>query len=406
VRGRPWLVIAASSAVLAISSGFGRFSYGLLLPAMERTSLGSFGRAGWLGTVNLAAYLVGVAVINALGGRVPAIALVRGGLLGTAAGLGLLAVAPSYTLLVAAMALVGLASAGVWIPMTGIIAACVAPARRGVALGFTVAGSGLGVVAADLIATLVGGRFGPGSWRVVFGVEAALGVVVLAAVVVAIPSRPSEVVATPTLARAFRHLADRRAVLVTYGAFGLGYVIYTTYLVASLERAGGLAPRVAGGAFALLGATSVVGGVALGHLSDRFGRRGTLFASQVCLVGCSLALPTSSLWVALASAGAFGVLMSGVGATVVAHLADSMEPRQVPAVFGILTVAFGTAQCVGPLLGGFLIDRTGGFRAAFVTAAAAFAIAALGAVRLRPRAVSDRRTEAAFDGAVDVQREI
>ncbi len=403
---RPWQIVAASSGALAISVGFGRFSYGLLLPAMERSNLGSFGRAGWIGTFNLGGYLAGVVVVVALVRRVRPTVLLRAGLAGTTVGLAAMAVAPSFPFLAVAMAVMGLASAGVWIPVTGVVATSVLPARRGVAMGFTVAGAGVGMVIADAIATLIGHRFGATSWRAAWAVQATLGLIVLIAASVAIPGHPAPRVEARTGLGSLRSLPDRGAVLVTYGAYGVGYVIYTTYLVAGLERSGGLSPGTAGGVFALLGAGSTFGGVIIGRISDRLGRRTTLLAGQLCLAGCALALPTASLWVAFSSAVAFGVLMNGVGATIVAHLCDAVEASRVPAVFGVMTLAFGAAQCAGPPFGGFLVDATGGFRSVFVASAGAFVLAGLGAWRLRRGPRAESRAAVAIGAAIDVQREV
>lgn len=363
---------------------------------MERTTLGSFGRASVLGTVNLAGYLAGVLIVTALAGRVQPIVLLRAGLAGTVAGLILLSVSPSFGLLAVAMAVAGISSGGVWVPVTGIVAAVAPPRRQGVAIGVTVAGSGVGIVVADVIVTLVGNRFGPTSWRVDWGIEAVAGAVVLAVSVAVIPSVRGFALAVESSLRSLRRLLDRRALLVTYGAYGLGYVVYTTFLVAGLERSGRLSASSAGAVFALVGVTSAFGGPALGRLSDRVGRRPTLVVGQLTLALCCIVLPTNWLALALASAAVFGVLMSGVGATVVAHLSDNIEPRHVPGAFGVLTLALGVGQCIGPAVGGFLIDATGGFRATFAVAAGAFLVGAAGAWCLRlgvrgagPRAPSD-----------------
>ena len=42
-----------------MAQSFARFSFGLLLPAMKTDLRISYGLAGWLGTINLAGYLVG-----------------------------------------------------------------------------------------------------------------------------------------------------------------------------------------------------------------------------------------------------------------------------------------------------------------------------------------------------------
>ena len=41
-----------------VAQSFARFTFGLLLPAMKKDLGISYGLAGWLGTINLAAYFV------------------------------------------------------------------------------------------------------------------------------------------------------------------------------------------------------------------------------------------------------------------------------------------------------------------------------------------------------------
>ncbi|MFQ5516673.1 MAG: YbfB/YjiJ family MFS transporter, partial [Acidimicrobiia bacterium] len=100
-------------AGVGIATGFGRFTYALLLPAMTADVLGSYGRAGFLGTVNLGAYLAGLLVVSALAGRVSPVRLFLVGLSGSVAGMAILAIAPGFGVLVIGMALTGVSAAGV-----------------------------------------------------------------------------------------------------------------------------------------------------------------------------------------------------------------------------------------------------------------------------------------------------
>ncbi|MFQ5516778.1 MAG: YbfB/YjiJ family MFS transporter [Acidimicrobiia bacterium] len=76
-----------NAAGLLVAVGFGRFTYGLLLPAMTTGVVGSYGRAGLLGTVNLGAYLVGMLAIGTLTGRVYPERLLAAGIMGSVLGM-------------------------------------------------------------------------------------------------------------------------------------------------------------------------------------------------------------------------------------------------------------------------------------------------------------------------------
>lgn len=70
--------------MVALASGvaqaFGRFSYAVLLPSIDRDLLGSYAVAGLIGTVNAGAYLLGTLLVSALARRAAPADLIRGGL--------------------------------------------------------------------------------------------------------------------------------------------------------------------------------------------------------------------------------------------------------------------------------------------------------------------------------------
>ena len=67
VRPRSLVVLVALAA--GVAQAFGRFSYALLLPAINRDLLGSYALAGLVGTANVAAYLLGTVAVSGLGVR-------------------------------------------------------------------------------------------------------------------------------------------------------------------------------------------------------------------------------------------------------------------------------------------------------------------------------------------------
>ena len=106
----------------------------------------------------------------------------------------------------------------------------------------------------------------------------------------------------------------------------------------------------------------------IGSLSDRFGRRPLILASNIGL-GLNYALMA---WAPTLQWLFIGRLISGItGAsfgTASAYIADTTAPEKRPQAFGILAAAFGAGLVLGPALGGVLGEY--GARIPFIVAAA------------------------------------
>ena len=380
-RQRTGLVIGLAMASVAIGHGFGRMSYALVLPAMTRDLVGTYGRAGWLSTANLIAYLLGLLVMIGLSRRVALAHFLQVGLLGTTAGLALLALAPNYPALAVGMVMTGGFNAAIWVPATALVASAVPEHRRGLAVGALGAGFGLAIaLAGQVIVRGVHAAAGEASWRPVWAVEAVLGAAVVVAVMVGLRPRPVERRGPGGLRlSALTALPGAAAIIVTYAAFALGLVLYTNYLVEALHVDAGFSSGHASTVYSLVGLANIGGGLLVGRLSDRLGRRTVLIAAQALLATCSAAvLLGREPWVS-ASAVVTGMLVSGLPAVVGAYVADHLEPDSVASAFGVVTIAFGVTQAVGPPVGGWAADRTGSFTVTFLLAVAAFAVGAVAA---------------------------
>ncbi len=384
----PILVLAAG-----VAQGFGRFGYALLLPAVNADLVHSYTLAGLLGTLNLTAYLAGALLVSLTAGRTAPAASVRRGLLLTTAGVSVLALAPSVPVLVVGMVLAGFGGALIWVPAPGIAGSAVRVSRRGLAIGLTGSGVGLGVVACSGLTALVHAVAGPGAWRPVWGIEA-----VIAAFVAAAAARwlhPGvHPVSGPVNVSALRAVPGWIGSTLSYGGYGLAIAIYMTFLVAAYEDDAGFGSAHASAVFALTGASIMAGGILLGRWSDTVGRRAAMVSAYAGMTVAILLVPVGAEPWAVVSAVLFGLAMSGAPAVLAAHLADSLDPRRFAAAFGAVTLVFGLAQLVGPQLGGWIADRTGSFTTAFLVAGAAALGAAVASATL-PR----RRTAARSPGA-------
>jgi MFS family permease len=106
----------------------------------------------------------------------------------------------------------------------------------------------------------------------------------------------------------------------------------------------------------------MAGGLVLGRLSDRVGRRavlaGAIFGSGVLCLFVPLQLAGLATPVGLA----YGVLMTGTGSVLVAYISDTVDMHHVPATFGTVTMSLGISQLIAPPIGGLLTTTPAGSR--------------------------------------------
>lgn len=375
VRPRSLVVLVALAS--GVAQAFGRFSYALLLPAIDRDVLGSYAVAGLVGTANVAAYLVATIAVSAVARRFAPASLIRAGLVITTIGLFALWQADSAVGLAVGLALTGAGGAFAWVPAPGLAGSVVRESRRGAAIGLAGSGIGGGIVFASALAALLQSRAGDASWRTVYLIEAVLSVVVLVLCVVFLRPAAHRLDDAEVRSGALRLVPGWWGVVIGYAAYGLAYSVYTSYLVTALEDDAGFSHNHAAGVYTLVGLALVGGGVLLGPASDRWGRGRTLVGGYLVMVVAILMVPLGSGPAASVSAVAFGLMMSGLPAVIAAHLSDVLSPREFAGAFGRCTLAFGVAQLCGPPLGGVLAEATGSFTVAFLLAAAVALVGAM-----------------------------
>lgn len=368
LSGRAIVSLVLVTAAAMVSQGFGRFTYPVLLDAINDDVLHSYTRAGLLGTVSLVAYLVGTAVVSVASTRFEPIALVRVGLVLSAAGIGLLSVAPGFAVLAVALFLAGLGGAGVWVPSPGIAATAVGPERSGLAIGLVGSGIGLGIVVAGPLTNAVrSATADEGAWRPVYGIEALVAAVVVVGVLalVRLPRVAQTTERVP--ASAIKAVPGWPWLLAAFAVFGVSYSLYFYFLVAQLKEEGWSASSRSS-IFALVGVASAMGGILFGRLSDRVGRPRTIAVGFVLLAVAPVLTLSSRGALVVVAAIAFGLSVAGTPTAIGAVVADSLSGKAFGAAFGTLTLTFGLAQVLGPPFAGVMAEATGNFVIPFVIA--------------------------------------
>ncbi len=367
----------------AVAQGFGRFTFGVVLPAVREDLLdGSNTLAGLLGTANTFAYLAGALVVGSLAARLGPLGWMRLGLVLSVSGIGLAVIAPNGLVLAIALVSMGLGGAAIWIPSPGLATSVVSVARRGLAVGMMGAGVGLGIVFAGQLNNVVVSQ--GGSWRGVYGIEALLGLIALGLVFLVL--RPRSVgISRRGGFGGFGVLSTMdgwKPLTVCYAIFGFGYLLVIAFLVARLEDDAGYSSGGASAVFATLGACTVFGGVAVGRVSDVVGRRRALVGGYVGFAASTLLLLTDDLlWVTVGAVGC-GVLFAGLPTVIAAYIIDRTDATSYGPSYAAATFAFGVTQVAAPQVGGAIADWQGSFTMVFLLSAAVMSTGSLVALAL------------------------
>ncbi len=379
-----------------VAQSFARFSFSLLLPAMKLDLKVSYGLIGWLGTINLAGYLLGTLLTSAASLRIPPHRLLQTGVVLSTIGLSLLAAVHSVPLLLAGMMCGGIGGAMTWIPAPLVTASVFPTERRAFAMSIGSAAIGSGIVVATFL-TLGVREFAnnPKLWRPIWLIEALVGAlsIILAFTVL----RPVAIVpGSPPRLAMLRKAPNWWSPTLAYTCFGLGYVLFATYVVAALEKDAGFSENHATLVFAALGVGNGTGALSSSRLLRRFGRRTVMPGAFVSAgLGCVAVLVGAEPVVSIA-AFMFGFGMSAGVVCITSYLGESLRPQDFSAAFGAMTACFGVAQTIGPRLGGYMVDHLHNFVAVFSLAGSIWFLGAALSLGLpRPnRASENPATEA------------
>jgi Arabinose efflux permease len=207
-----------------VAQAFGRFTWGVVLPGARDDLLdGSNTVAGFFGTLNVTAYMLGTLAVSWASSRFTLVGLVRIGLTISTTALGVAAFAPSGPVLGLALFAMGLGGAVIWIPSPAISARVLPPHRAGMAVGLVGSGIGLGLVFAGQMASWLDRRSdADDSWQTLYRIEFGVALVVVTGAFVVLRSRGDR----PALAGGFGGVRALRTVrawvpaTLAYAAYG------------------------------------------------------------------------------------------------------------------------------------------------------------------------------------------
>lgn len=350
------LTVASANALPAMTV----VTLGIVLPELRASLRLSEVQGGALFSVLFIAASLASLVGGPLADRAGRFAVLLVGM-GLLCAPGLLVFTEGYA---AALALFALAGVGYGLASIGLYALVsdLLPARRGLGAGLLSVAYGTGALVGPLLASAVTARAG---WRAAFVAVAAIGLALTGLQIarrraVGALRSAGATAAVPRVSRSsLRQSLNRDVALVTGASFFGGVLFWATssWAPSVLRADKGLALGDAAVIMAASGAMPMVGAVAVGLLSDRFGRKRVMVA--IALPG---ALAVIAIYTLLHSVAALtlgfavlGLIRSPIPSQPVALAQDAAETHATATASGLVMSAYYAAAVVVPLVTGAVI---------------------------------------------------
>jgi predicted MFS family arabinose efflux permease len=378
--GALWSALVFASAI-AVVNGFGRFAYAILLPVMRDDLRWDYALAGWLNTANSLGYGLGALAGMWLLAYLRPATLFIGGLATTVFTLGLCGLTTDLWWMMLWRLLAGIVSAWVFSCGGALIAARFPDNKDDAAAAIAIyyAGGGLGIaLSGGLLLPVLDGHWGwPTGWMVL-GLAGLALAVWPAKMAREIGGKTSEVSSQPIAWRPFT------PALIAYFLFGVGYIVYLTFVVAWM-REKQLGVTWSMGVWVILGLAVTASGWLWRQPMARWWPATTFASASLCTaLGTVVPLISGELAALIVSALLVGGSFFMVPGSVMALVRLSLPPAQWAKCMNLFTMIFAIGQAAGPVLAGGLADRFG-LNTAMLAAAAVLLAGSAIVLLQRPR---------------------
>jgi len=359
---QPWQVIVGGIFGLVLTIGLARFAYTPLLPALQAQTGLNDASAGALAAINYAGYISGAlaaAWIDDVRWRHRLYSMGLWLSLLTVAGMALSTWMPAWALW---RYLGGLCGATGMLLGAGLVLGWLMHQGRRPELGVHFIGLGLGIVVSAV------GVWGVSQiwalWSSQWLAMAALGLVFFVPAWFWRPPVPPGVPVAQSLDVTSK--VSRRWMLTMAGSYfaaGWGFVISATFTVAIVEREPALAGQGAL-AWALVGLAAMPAVFLWDKVARRWGdTRALLLAFGLQTMSVILPAVSGSLAAALGGAIGYGATFIGIVSMTLA-LVGRRAPNNPGKAMARLTLSYGAAQVIAPVVAGAMAQATGTFKGA------------------------------------------
>ena len=274
--------------------------------------------------------------------------------------------------------------------------------NRGLALGISGSGIGLGAVVMAPFATYLISAF---DWRVAYIVIALLVWFTVVPLSVLLKRDPYEIGALPDGARLGsinlkndddsiqpKGLSLTQALRTrSFWLFIFEMIFYAsslflifTHLVPHITDVG-ISATEAATVLSLMGGVAIAGRLIMGTISDKMSRKvSALICTSLQAIATMWLIWANSLLAFYLFAIIFGFSYGGAAPTTAALVGDTFGLRRIGGIMGMLGISHGIGAAIGPALGGIIYDVNNSYFLAFILGASVLIMATISIALIRP----------------------
>lgn len=381
----PWLVLTGLSLGVLVTNGFARFAYGLILPAMRADLNWTYAQAGWLNTANALGYIVGAIGTMLALRRISPNRLFAVGLVGTALAITATGLVPALWWQSLWRFLTGLSGALSFSTAGALVARLFPDDPRRNALGIAIlfgSGGGSAIVLTGATLPPMLGIWGHGAWPWAWVLVGGLSLLCLPLGLWA--ARVTRVATPRTGTPPPLPLRRMLPELMGYAGFGLGYIVYLTFLSAWMVEQSASVLQIAL-VWVLLGSCITLSPLLWrGVFARHAGGRPLALVLTCIAVGSALPVLWPTLPGLAVSALIFGGSVFMAPPAVTSFTRQNLPPESWGRAISLFTVVFAFAQTIGPYAAGLLGDHAGSIGVSLLAGAGILLVGAAIATRQRP----------------------
>ncbi len=354
---KQWFILIGLLLGVTVTNGFARFAYGLLLPAMQAEMGWNYGEAGWLSTINAFGYILGAILTMVMVRNISSQKLFAFGLVTTSAVLTLTGLFADIVMQYLLRFLAGIFGA-ISFSTAGALASGLFkdnPKRNALSIAILFGtGGGLGIVLAALVIPLLLDFRGNSAWPLCWLV---IGLVsILFSPFGLWAARNLHVTTTAVSTKQRLPFSKMLPEFIGYASFGVGYIVYLTFLSAWMVSQSMSALSMAL-IWVLLGVCICLSPFVWKPVFAKFDNGVPLSVILTCIaIGSSIPMVSSGLGGLIVSATIFGISVFMAPGAITNFTRKNLPERLWAFSISLFTVVFAIAQTVGPYLAGVVGD--------------------------------------------------